>query len=554
MATRRIPALCLANSARNVFLTSRSQFTPPRLAPLSRQLHSNSVRREQYQANAKAKRDPAPKVVRGGSKVYKNADEAVADLKSGSTILSAGFGLCGTAETIIAAIERRGVESLNNLTAVSNNAGAAGGGGLSPLVNSGQITRLTLSFLGANKSLEKKYLSGEIAIELCPQGTIAERIRAAGAGIPAFFTPTGVNTFVQTGEIPVRIGPADPKTKQPKILEAGKPRETREFNGKTYNMETALPGDVAILRAWKADEEGNCQFRYTTKAFGQIMAKAAKVTIVEAENIVPVGEIPPDNVHLPGIYVDRIVPAEAQKVIEIRKLREDGQANGEKKSDAQIRRERIAKRTSKELKHGYYVNLGVGMPTLAPSYLNPETKVWIQSENGLLGMGPYPTEDEIDADLINAGKETVTIVPGASTFDSAESFAMIRGGHVDVSVLGALQVSASGDLANYMIPGKVFKGMGGAMDLVGNPDQTKIVVATDHVAKDGSPKIVEKCDLPLTGAKVVSTIITDLCVFEVDRKNGGLTLTELADGVTVDDVRAKTGTRFEVAKDVKSME
>ena len=207
------------------------------------------------------------------------------------------------------------------------------------------------------------------------------------------------DTFVQTGEIPVRIGPVDPATKQPKILEAGKPRETREFNGKTYSMETALPGDVAILRAWKVDEEGNCQFRYTTKAFGQIMAKAAKVTIVEAENIVPVGEIPPDNVHLQGIYVDRIVPAKAEKVIEIQKLRE-GNRNSEsvvKKSDAQIRRERIAKRTSKELKHGYYVNLGVGMPTLAPSFLDPETKVWIQSENGLLGMGPYPTEEEIDA-------------------------------------------------------------------------------------------------------------------------------------------------------------
>ena len=196
----------------------------------------------------------------------------------------------------------------------------------------------------------------------------------------------------------MRIGPADPATKQPKILEAGKPRETREFNGKTYSMETALPGDVAILRAWKVDEEGNCQFRYTTKAFGQIMAKAAKVTIVEAENIVPVGEIPPDNVHLQGIYVDRIVPAEAQKVIEIRKLRDEEGKNGDgKKSDAQVRRERIAKRTSKELKDGYYVNLGVGMPTLAPSFLDPETKVWIQSENGLLGMGAYPTDDEIDA-------------------------------------------------------------------------------------------------------------------------------------------------------------
>lgn len=276
-------------------------------------------------------------------------------------------------------------------------------------------------------------------------------------------------------------------------------------------MEIALPGDVAILRAWKVDEAGNCQFRFTTKSFGQVMAKAAKLTIVEAEEIVPIGSIHPDNVHLPGIYVDRIVPAEAEKVIEIRKLREtDGQAESSKKSDAAIRRERIAKRTSKELKHGYYVNLGVGIPTLAPSFLSPETRVWIQSENGILGMGPYPTEVEIDADIINAGKETVTLNPGASTFDSAESFAMIRGGHIDVSVLGALQVSANGDLANFMIPGKVFKGMGGAMDLVGNPDQTKIVVATDHVAKDGSPKIVEHCALPLTGARVVSTIITDL--------------------------------------------
>lgn len=363
-----------------------------------------------------------------------------------------------------------------------------------------------------------------------------------------------LDTLLQTGDIPVRLGPTDKTTMQPTILEAGKPRETRVFNGKTYGMETALPGDVAILRAWKVDETGNCQFRYTSKAFGQIMAKAAKVTIVEAENIVKVGEIHPDNVHLPGIYVDRIVPSTVEKRIEIRKLREEGQAGAEEKSDALIRRERIAKRTAKELKHGYYVNLGVGMPTLAPSFLSPETTVWIQSENGLLGMGPYPREDEVDPDLVNAGKETVTINAGGSTFDSAESFAMIRGGHIDVSVLGALQVSANGDLANFMIPGKVFKGMGGAMDLVGNPDKTKIVVATDHVAKDGSPKIVEECELPLTGARVVSTIITDLCVFEVDRANGGLTLTELAPGVDVEHVRSKTGAKFMVASDLKAME
>lgn len=169
-------------------------------------------------------------------------------------------------------------------------------------------------------------------------------------------------------------------------------------------------------------------------------------------------------------------------------------------------------------------------------------------------MGAYPTEDQVDADLINAGKETVTIVPGGSTFDSAESFAMIRGGHVDVSMLGALQVSANGDLANFMIPGKVLKGMGGAMDLVSNPEQTKIVCLTDHQDKYGRSKIVQECDLPLTGARVVSTIITDLCVFQVDRANGGLTLTELAPGVTVDEIKEKTDAKFEVSKDLLAMD
>lgn len=284
------------------------------------------------------------------------------------------------------------------------------------------------------------------------------------------------------------------------------------------------------------------------------MAKAARLTIVEAEEIVPIGALNPNDIDLPGIFVDRIVPATAPKNIEIKKLRESSSSSSAPPNDAAQRRIRIARRAAKELKQGYYVNLGVGIPTEAASYVPSDVKVWLQSENGILGMGPHPTEQEVDADIINAGKQTVTLLPGASTFDSAESFGMIRGGHVDVSILGALQVGANGDLANYMVPGKTFKGMGGAMDLVGNPDATKVVVATEHVAKDGSSKIVQECKLPLTGARCVSTIITDMCVFEVDRKKGFLTLTEVADGVSVEDVRAKTDAQFEVAEELGKME
>ncbi|OQO07011.1 hypothetical protein B0A48_07577 [Cryoendolithus antarcticus] len=477
---------------------------------------------------------------RGGSKVFDSVDEAVADIKSGSIVLSAGFGLCGTAETIIDALVRRGPDSLNDITAVSNNAGTAIGGGLSPMIEAGQVSRAICSFLGNNKALEKKYLTGKIAIELTPQGTIAEKLRCGGAGIPAFFTPTGVNTFIQSGQIPVRL-------KDGIVIEPGKPRETRIFDGRIYNMETAIKGDVAILRAHTVDEAGNIKFRYTTKSFAPLMAKAAAITIVEAENIVPIGTIAPDDIDVPGVFVDRIVKATKDKILEVKVLRQDTDPSATPdKSPAAVRRDRIAKRAAKELQEGFYVNLGVGMPTLAPSFLPADRNVWIQSENGILGMGPYPTEEEVDADIINAGKETVTLVKGASTFDSSESFGMIRGGHIDVSILGALQVGANGDLANYMIPGKVFKGMGGAMDLVSNPDATKIVVTTDHTDKYGVSKIVQHCTLPLTGARCVSTIITDLCVFEVDRVKGELTLTELADGVTEEEVKKKTEAKFNV--------
>nr|CAD7573924.1 unnamed protein product [Timema californicum] len=476
-------------------------------------------------------------------KIFNSSAESVYDIQDGAKLLVGGFGICGTPDNLIGALNDSCVK---DLTVVSNNCGLEDHG-LGLLLKKHSIKRLIASFVGDNSELERQYLSGNVEIELTPQGTLAERIRAGGAGIPAFYTPTAYGTIVQEGGVPIKY------STDGKVQIASKKKDTEEFDGKRYVLEYAIKGDFALVKAYKADEKGNLIFRKSARNFNPAMCKAAKVCIAEVEEIVPVGTIGPDEVHVPGIYVDRIVKSDKcdKKIEKVTIQKEEGVASMTNLSPAAQMRERIIRRAALEFKDGMYANLGIGIPVLASNYIPPSINVTLQSENGILGLGPFPKKSEVDADLINAGKQTVTVTPGASFFGSDESFAMIRGGHIDLTILGAMEVSCYGDLANWMIPGKMVKGMGGAMDLVAAPG-TKVVVTMEHTAKDGSHKILPHCSLPLTGKKCVDLIITEKGVFEVDPEEG-LTLIEIADSVELADILQSTGCEFQVSPDLKPM-
>jgi 3-oxoacid CoA-transferase len=471
------------------------------------------------------------------NKVISGAEEAVADIQDGATLMLGGFGLCGIPENSISALLEKGVKGL---TCISNNAGVDDFG-IGLMLKTKQVKKMISSYVGENKEFERQLLSGELEVELTPQGTLAERIRAGGAGIPAFFTPAGVGTEVAEG------------------------KEIQEFDGKKYVRESWLKADFAIIKAWKGDAAGNLIFKGTAQNFSPMMAAAGKITIAEVEELVPTGSLDPAQIHTPGIYVQRIFQGKNyEKRIEQRTIApavETSKRPNEKEITQEAKtplpigqgldKNQIAKRIAREVKDGYYVNLGIGIPTLVANYIPKGINAVLQSENGLLGIGPFPTEDKVDPDLINAGKQTVTVLDGSALFSSAESFAMIRGGHVDLTILGAMEVSENGDIANWKIPGKMVKGMGGAMDLVASAEN--IIVAMQHINKAGESKLLKTCSLPITGLRCVKKIVTELAVLEI-MPEGGFKLLERAPGISVEHIKNSTEGKLIIEGEIPEME
>jgi 3-oxoacid CoA-transferase len=435
------------------------------------------------------------------------AEQAAALVNDGDTLLVGGFGMTGNPVHLLHALAET---QTRNLTYVANNVGEPGLGG-GRLLRNGQIKKAIGSFFTSNPEAVAAAQSGAIAVQLIPQGSLAEALRAGGAGIGGFYTPTAAGTLLSADS------------------------DTRVIGGRLQVFVPSLRGNVAFVRAWIADTAGNLAFRMTEQNFNKAMAMAADIVVVEAEHIVPVGQLDPDHIHVSGNYVDYLVQAHTT-------LDELGSSASIENTDKRISEDRLnmARRALAELKPGNVVNLGIGIPTLVADLIMPDHGIILHTENGMLGMGPAPKQGGAMEYPVNAGKIPVTALPGSSYFDSADSFAMIRGGHIDVAIMGGLEVDEQANLANWAVPNKPLLGVGGAMDLASGA--RRLIITMIHTNPDKSPKIVPSCTLPLTATGVVDMIITELAVFRF--LEGQLTLVELMPGATLDEVRAKTSAAF----------
>jgi 3-oxoacid CoA-transferase len=435
------------------------------------------------------------------------AEDAAALVHEGDRLMAGGFGMTGNPVHLLHALADRGT---GRLTFIGNNVGEPGLGG-GRLLRNGQLRRAIGSFFTSNPEAVTAAQSGVVPVTLIPQGSLAEAIRAGGAGIGGFYTRTAAGTDITAGA------------------------DTRLIDGELHVFVPALRANVAFLRAWVADTAGNLIYRMTEQNFNRAMATAADLVIVEAERIVPAGELEPAQIHTPGCYVDYLVEAH----MALADLGSSASVQGSTRK-VSASRMNMARRAFAELRRGQVVNLGIGIPTLVADLIRPEDGIILHTENGMLGVGPAPETGGAMDYPVNAGKVPVTALPGGSYFDSADSFAMIRGGHIDVAIMGGLEVDEGANLANWAVPGQPLLGVGGAMDLA--VGARRLIITMQHTNPDGSAKVVPSCTLPLTARAAVDLLITDLAVFGFEE--GELALYELMPGATLAEVRLKTSARF----------
>jgi len=465
-------------------------------------------------------------------RICSSALEAVDDVSNGASILVQSFGPPQAWPTdLLLALRERHVKDLTIIC----NSPAGGPTSLQILAEQHQIRRLicTYAMLPSTPTpIAEQIRAGEIELELVPQGTLVERVRAGGAGLAAFYTPTGVGTVVAAG------------------------KEERVFNGRRYVLETAIRADYAFLQAHQADGAGNVTYRRGGRNFGPAFATAAHTTIAEVKEIVEIGTIDPEAVVTPGIFVDRIVqttqhfdPGVIRHIMMMSGRSRMLEGRSVEGGGLGLPPDLMALRVAGLRRDGEDVNLGLGLPTLVSNYIAGRG-VTLHSENGILGYGAFPTEGEEDLDLYNASGQLVTPLPETSYFDSTVSFAMARTGRVSTIVLGAFQVAANGDLANWNVPSTGAGGIGGAMDLAAGGG--RIIAILHQREKNGASKLVEQLSYPATALGCVTAVVTDLAYFDIDAE--GFLLRELAPGLTVDDVRAATAAPLRVAGDIREMQ